>query len=212
MDGRDTIRESEGHESTSQEESPPKSSRATILASRIWQEISGYMERLGESFDKPVKKASPGQPRLTDERVDTAEDTETILKNSLIYVVDDEEPLLRLMTRILSRNGFNKVRTFNNGAEVLPVIFSDDGTFHDVPDLVVTDTQMPRMSGPALNERLKEIPEKNRPAVIAVSGGINTRELWGDDVTFLPKPYNHVSFPAVVRKTLLERLQAKIKK
>ncbi len=69
-----------------------------------------------------------------------------------ILVVDDEAQIIRVMRRILSAHNYD-IRTAGDGKSALEV-------FHDwQPDLVVTDLQMPNMSGLELCRKLGEISD-----------------------------------------------------
>ncbi len=68
--------------------------------------------------------------------------------NFKILVVDDEEPLVRLVKRILQRDGL-EIETAFSGEEALEVIE------RFAPDLVITDLRMPGMSGLELMEKAR---------------------------------------------------------
>ena len=57
-----------------------------------------------------------------------------------ILIVDDEAPILRLLTRILTREGFT-IRTAADGAEAVTMCSSE------AFDLVLSDVVMPGMDG-----------------------------------------------------------------
>ncbi len=79
-----------------------------------------------------------------------------------ILIVDDEQDLVHLIVRILSRAGYQPVGVFSS-EEALD-LFTSDGTF----DLLITDLVMPGSDGLCLTERVREI----RPTipVILVTG------------------------------------------
>ncbi len=71
------------------------------------------------------------------------------MNNLKILVVDDEPSITRLLSRILSKEGY-QVKTASNGKEAL-TIFSK---FR--PDLIISDLKMPSMSGLELLKAVKK--------------------------------------------------------
>jgi len=83
-----------------------------------------------------------------------------------ILVVDDNELLLSVVVTILERAHF-RVLSAISGLAALKLAGETDATI----DLLLSDVEMPQMSGPALGEALK----KARPSihVMLMSGGAN---------------------------------------
>src|SRR3954447_14071886 len=70
------------------------------------------------------------------------------LRELRILAVDDEEPNLRLLQRILERDGYTRVHVTTDPSKV-------PGLFVEIrPDLVLLDLHMPRMDGFELLDRL----------------------------------------------------------
>ena len=67
-----------------------------------------------------------------------------------ILVIDDEESIILITTRVLTKSGFN-VEKAANGLEGIKKF--DEGTF----DLVITDMTMPNMTGMDLTKQLMNI-------------------------------------------------------
>lgn len=120
-------------------------------------------------------------------------------KKSVILVVDDEDLVLSVTTRILERNGY-KVVPASGGAEALKRI----GELGDTVDLVITDMMMPDMDGPALVAKLRG----GRPQlkVIGVSGldfDLRKDEMRAQGFSeVLRKPYDVATLVAAVRQQL----------
>jgi PAS domain S-box-containing protein len=101
-----------------------------------------------------------------------------------VLVVEDEPALGRVVTRILTNNGYH-VLTAGNGPQALALL-----EHHDC-DLLLTDVIMPEMSGP----RLAEILHERQPGlpVIYMSGYSNgllgTTHVLDDDIAFIEKPF-----------------------
>ncbi len=103
-----------------------------------------------------------------------------------ILVVDDEETIVKLVCRILGKEGYQTV-TANNGKKGMGVFEAEK------PDLVITDIVMPDMEGIefiiALNKKRKKLP------IIVMSGNqvgtkfLKTASLLGASATLL-KPFS----------------------
>ena len=78
-------------------------------------------------------------------------------------VVDDSMLIRYSVCRFLEQRGF-AVESATNGAEALEAVQ------RVVPDVIVTDMQMPRMSGTELISALKSNPETARVPIIIVAG------------------------------------------
>jgi two-component system sensor histidine kinase ChiS len=88
----------------------------------------------------------------------TAPDSKALAKQGpLVLVVDDDPSILRVIEMLLVRNGYT-VRTAANGEKALAVLRTI------LPAVMITDVQMPGMSGYDLcsivkhDERLQAIP------------------------------------------------------
>lgn len=88
-----------------------------------------------------------------------------ILKGKNILVVDDEEIISGLTKRFLQRKGA-LVQTAINGRVALDLI--KEG----MPDLVITDNSMPKMTGCQLIEELRKNPETAKLPIILTSGDL----------------------------------------
>jgi len=166
-------------------------------------QVTAVAELIRRSIGKAAEAGSPPVAKISE----LSEDGEERLKQALIYVVDDEESILRLLGRILGRKGFNNIKYFNDGAEVLPALFANDGTLREAPDLFILDTQMPIMDGPKLYVQLMKISEQLRPNVIAISGGMRNNEQWDKEVSFLHKPFDSATLLNLIRAKLIAKLQ-----
>jgi two-component system cell cycle sensor histidine kinase/response regulator CckA len=100
-----------------------------------------------------------------------------------ILVVDDNETILKCVVAVLERANF-QVLSADNGANAIEVAKETEGRI----DLLLSDVDMPLMSGPYLGETLK----KNRPDlhVMLMSGGVDGNLLvlnygWA----FIQKPF-----------------------
>jgi two-component system, OmpR family, alkaline phosphatase synthesis response regulator PhoP len=82
-----------------------------------------------------------------------------------ILVADDESHILHVVSVKLSNAGY-RVLTATDGKEALELALSEH------PDLIITDYQMPQMSGLELCARLQENPSAaNIPAILLTARG-----------------------------------------
>jgi DNA-binding NtrC family response regulator len=103
-----------------------------------------------------------------------------------ILVVDDEEPLLRIVNVVLSKAGF-RVRTASDGVQALEI-------FRQAPDdvsAVILDLSMPGLSG---EEVLAEIHQIRPGAPVILASGYSEQEATGNIrpgelAGFIKKPY-----------------------
>jgi hypothetical protein len=120
------------------------------------------------------------------------------LKGTLetILVVDDNESVLQVVTTILTAENF-RVLSANNGPAAIKLAEETTETI----DLLLSDVEMPHMSGPDLGEALK----KARPDmhVMLMSGGSNGNLLvlnygWA----YIQKPFVPVKLVRMVNDVL----------
>jgi len=82
-----------------------------------------------------------------------------------ILVADDETHILHVVSLKLRNAGFN-VLTARDGQEALELAQSE------LPDLIITDYHMPKLSGLELCQRLKQDPATNGiPAIMLTARG-----------------------------------------
>lgn len=121
-----------------------------------------------------------------------------------ILVVDDEPSIIDVLTRFLSREGYEVV-TASNGREAL------ERVTEVWPDLILLDVTMPELDGFSVCQRLKE-DEKTALIPITMLTGLDDREhrtrgieAGADD--FLTKPFEQSILRARLRSQLrLKRL------
>jgi CheY-like chemotaxis protein len=114
-----------------------------------------------------------------------------------ILVVDDEPLLRQILDDVLTYAGY-AVETAADGQEALEAVAAH------VPDLIVSDVMMPRLSGWQLLERL-HTTRPTLPVILisAVGPDISGRhEPLADHVVFLTKPFALEDLLALVRLLL----------
>ncbi|GAB2584422.1 hypothetical protein Aab01nite_54180 [Paractinoplanes abujensis] len=103
---------------------------------------------------------------------------------STVLVVEDEQALARVVTRILATGGYH-VRAAGGGPEALR-LYAEYGC-----DLLLTDVIMPEMSGPRLAALLHE--QNPELPVVYMSGYSNglldKTHVLDEGITFVEKPF-----------------------
>jgi twitching motility two-component system response regulator PilG len=123
--------------------------------------------------------------------------------NSFIVVVDDSETVRKILTVTLRRAGYEDVRTFPDGIELLRWLATPQAR---VPALVIVDLTMPKMDGYDLMRRLKAKPALARTIFVILSGRAGVLDklkgrLCGASV-YLTKPFTTQDVVAVVESYL----------
>ncbi len=118
-----------------------------------------------------------------------------------VVLVDDEPHITHMVARKLIQNGY-EVHTAMDGQQGLELIHSVG------PDLVVTDLQMPYMSGIDMSTRLWNSEKtKNIPVIMLSARGFAIEEQikeLGNIRALLSKPFGTKALVDLIRKTLSE--------
>ena len=103
-----------------------------------------------------------------------------------LLIADDDKPTRELLADVFTRSGYY-VRTTGDGAEALQQIY------REIPDLLITDLNMPRINGYQLCERVRLI---SKIPIFVLTGSdlgdgsvIKTAAAAGADA-ILSKPFN----------------------
>jgi len=102
-----------------------------------------------------------------------------------LVLADDEAPTARVMSMALAKQGFD-VEVCYNGEDALKAVLAQP------PDVLVTDIEMPVMSGQELCEQLQKLMPERKFPVYVITGVTDlvhrkwTREI--PDLHFLEKP------------------------
>jgi PAS domain S-box-containing protein len=125
--------------------------------------------------------------------------TETPGGSETILVVEDDEIVLKLVERILTRQGY-RVDATTDAEEALRIA----GELGDRIDLLVTDVVMPRMNGKQLYESVSVLCPGSR--VLFMSGYtdevISHRGFIDEGVNFIQKPFTVSDLASKVREVL----------
>ncbi|HSE97574.1 MAG TPA: response regulator transcription factor [Blastocatellia bacterium] len=124
---------------------------------------------------------------------------QAIMPRPIILVVDDEPQILRVMRASLPARGY-EVRTAPGGEEAL------DEIRKQLPDLIILDLAMPKMSGLEVCQRVREF--SSVPIIVLSAKGseadkIAALDLGADD--YVTKPFSLDELLARVRAVLRRR-------
>lgn len=102
-----------------------------------------------------------------------------------VIIADDEPYVLRLMKMALERQGF-EVKTACNGEEAYDILAKEP------PDLLITDVQMPKMTGQELCQKIEHsMPERKFLIFVLTSRTELEHRDWTADISnimFMEKP------------------------
>jgi len=116
-----------------------------------------------------------------------------------VLIADDDQDILRLVERRLSRRGYEVV-TATNGQEAL------DAMAADPPDAVVLDWLMPKVTGSEACKAIKADPGTSQIPVVlltarATEGDIEEGLASGADA-YLTKPFDIYELDAMLRQVI----------
>ncbi len=127
------------------------------------------------------------------------ESAESTRGSETVLVVEDDDPLRRLVVRILKSNGYNVLEA-RHGHDALQICGAYKGTI----DLIVTDIIMPQMTGHELANRLTSMRPKLK--VLYMSGytddTIGHLGILKQNIHFVQKPFTSYSLLNKVREVL----------
>jgi CheY-like chemotaxis protein/anti-sigma regulatory factor (Ser/Thr protein kinase) len=120
-----------------------------------------------------------------------------------VLVVDDQEALRTLLSRLLDREGFDPVEA-GDGERAVELFKSES------PLVVVSDIMMPKMDGLALLTEIKRI-DANATVILMTGQGnedVLLKALRGGATNFFKKPFNVRELIDEIRKVVEFRLEA----
>ncbi|HEX9085486.1 MAG TPA: response regulator, partial [Gemmatimonadaceae bacterium] len=140
-----------------------------------------------------VAAFQPGEYKPADKEASRGSET--------ILVVEDEEAVRGLTSRILEKQGY-RVLSAQHGREAMEIATKEVG----IIDLVLTDVVMPGMNGRGLVERLAGIRPRMKSLYMSgyTDDDIIRRGFIEPSKSFLQKPFTSESLLQTVRKVLDE--------
>ena len=144
----------------------------------------------------------PRSDALLDAKADE-KSVEVMRGSETILLVEDEDAVRELVSRILRKQGYNVV-PYSNGAEALEYCRTDVGTI----DLLLTDVVMPKMSGKELAEQATSV--RGDLTTLFMSGYtdelIAQRGVASSGEYLITKPFNPEKLLLTVRSLLDSRV------
>ncbi len=130
-------------------------------------------------------------------------ESQTLKETRKILVVDDEVHILHVVALKLKNAGYNVI-TAQDGIEALEKAQSE------CPDLMITDYQMPHLSGIELCQKLKHFPgTRELPCILLTARGFNLDESLLENAGIklcMSKPFSPREVLEVVDELLVESL------
>jgi len=169
----------------------------TMVYNIVTRYCDGFIEietaiNKGTTFHLYLPKSSPCKP------VHVQESALTMGKDETVLVIEDEEPVRKLITEALRIHGY-KVLSASDGKAGLELYSRQPASI----DIVLLDITMPEMSG---NVVLKNIIEINPDARIIISSGHSEEEI--KKITqaraYLTKPYCISTLTETIRRIIEE--------
>ena len=155
----------------------------------IVKQNEGYVlvyseENIGSTFKVFLKKGN--NTAVEDDKKEAVSEKPAV-RNKSIIVVEDEDSILTLISRVLEKSDYTVV-TAENGNDAVDKIEKNQLVF----DLLITDVVMPGMNGNELNSRVKELYPDIKTIfmsgytanIIADSGFLE------EGINFLQKPFS----------------------
>src|SRR5687768_5820697 len=162
---------------------------------------SGPHPTVGSGGHRAITSPRPTAPAAHDEAFQLIDEVHAASAGKTVLIVEDEEPLRRVLRDLLERDGF-RVLEASNGIQALDEI--DRGA----PDVVVLDLNLPQLDGFGVLSRLRSRPATaHLPVIILTAQGdedSEVRVLEGGADDFLTKPFRPRALSARLR-TLLNR-------
>jgi two-component system NtrC family sensor kinase len=166
---------------------------------RIWAEDLGHGKGARFIVELPVPSGRDAVP-APEEEAGLHQASMAVAQGKRILVVDDEELVAHLLSRILERMGCHVTLAYS-GQEALTLLSESEY------DTIITDLKMPGMSGQELYSRLQSIDPGLIERVIFTTGDVITAGtadfIEQSGRPSIPKPFTSVQV-AIALKELLE--------
>jgi len=123
------------------------------------------------------------------------------MSGKTILYVEDNEPNRMIVRDLLKRTSYNLIEAHDGEAGVAMAL-------EHVPDLILMDIQLPKISGMEAMRRIRANPATAQTPIVAIT----SFALSGDDqkakeagaTAYLAKPYSPFDLPKLIRKLLPE--------
>ncbi len=119
--------------------------------------------------------------------------------NEKILIVEDNPQNMRLIEMVLRANGHTPLKA-TDGDEALDV------ALRELPDLIIMDIQLPKLSGLEVTRKLRQIPAFSHIPIIGLTAyamkGDKERVIEAGCDAYLPKPINTRELPRMIAQML----------
>ena len=119
--------------------------------------------------------------------------------NEKILIVEDNPQNMRLIEMVLRTKGYTLLKV-TDGEEAMDI------ATRELPDLIIMDIQLPKLSGLEVTRKLKETPAFSQIPIICLTAyamtGDKERFINGGCDAYLSKPINTRELPGMIAKML----------
>jgi len=119
--------------------------------------------------------------------------------NEKILIVEDNPQNMRLIEMVLRTKGYTLLKA-TDGEEAMDI------ATRELPDLVIMDIQLPKLSGLEVTRKLKETPAFSQIPIICLTAyamtGDKERFINGGCDAYLSKPINTRELPGMIAEML----------
>ncbi|MCO4783019.1 MAG: response regulator [Candidatus Cloacimonetes bacterium] len=168
-----------------------------------WHNQDNISKETGTSFTIQIPAKLPQEKN---EKLQSLLPKQTTKPDELIFVVDDEKHFLRFIKTMINSFGYNNVQYFNNGEELLTEYHQRVDDQSELPKLIITDIQMPKLNGFDLLQQIFQA-DTTQPATIVMTGkadDLNLNRFKDLGVSnYLMKPFSVSQLRAMMDKALL---------
>ena len=185
---------------------PERKSRAQPVAEAPPRRpTSGSHSTIGSGSHRAVPAARSSGAVARDEAIQLIDEAHGGASGKTVLIVEDEEPLRRVLRDLLEREGFTVLEA-SNGIQAL------DQVDRGAPDVIVLDLNLPQLDGFGVLSRLRAKPATAAlPVIVLTAQGDEDSEvkvLEGGADDFLTKPFRPRALSARLH-TLLKRKVAR---
>ena len=141
-------------------------------------------ENIGSTFKVYLHKGNSNDAENCEMEIP---DEKPAVRNKSIIVVEDEDSILTLITRVLEKSDYNVVSA-ENGKDAIDKIKTNPIVF----DLLITDVVMPGMNGNELNDMVRQLyPEIKTIFMSGYTANIIADSgILDGGINFLQKPFS----------------------
>ena len=188
------------HVSADQHPNPISDVRETMRGAN--GAVNGVRADIG-TLAKNTTSLELAEPKIPEQNI-SAETKEVLYRDAVIFTADDDALLARAFLRLMKN--YKHVQSFSDGQYLLEALneIQSPGGF---PHLIISDIQMPRLSGTDLYREVSKLDTAVRPQFVAMTGNwtrANIGLLADEDVQIIEKPFQVAVLHDAVANALLQ--------